>query len=145
MTSLIARRLIQAPAARLFEAWTTPAELVRWWGPQGVECTSASIDLRVGGAYRIEHRFPDGRLLWIAGQFEVVDRPRLLVYSWRVEPGGGGLERVSVAFEPHGTGTEVIVTHEQVPDEDTRRSHDRGWRDCLAGLDVYVAVPPAAR
>ena len=42
-------RLVPASPERVFRAWTEQAELERWWGPAGVRCRSASIDLRVGG------------------------------------------------------------------------------------------------
>jgi uncharacterized protein YndB with AHSA1/START domain len=67
MITLVVRRTIRATPERLFEAWTEPAQLRRWWGPQDVECLDAQVDLRVGGQYRIANRFPDGRIVWIAG------------------------------------------------------------------------------
>ena len=68
--TLVVRRRINATAEKLFAAWTRPELLVRWWGPQGVACPAAEIDLRVGGSYRIANQFPDGTLVWIAGVFE---------------------------------------------------------------------------
>src|SRR5215471_14892646 len=67
--SLVVRRTIRASAERLFALWTSREHLERWWGPPGVVCTSAEIDLRVGGRYRIANRLPDGRTLSIVGEF----------------------------------------------------------------------------
>src|SRR5215831_11946252 len=64
---LVVRRVIGAPAAKLFDAWTTPEALLAWFGPRDVRCIAADIDLRVGGAYRLGNELPDGRVLWIAG------------------------------------------------------------------------------
>src|ERR1700676_4821896 len=47
-------RVIRAPRTRIYEAWTNPEILQQWFGPVGKHCPSASVDLRVGGAYRIE-------------------------------------------------------------------------------------------
>ena len=58
--TLLIRRRIAATPERLFEAWTTPEQFVQWWGPPGVECPGAEMELRVGGAYRIRNRMPDG-------------------------------------------------------------------------------------
>jgi hypothetical protein len=55
--TLVVRRRIHATPEKLFAAWTQPEHLVRWWGPQGVACPAAEIDLRVGGAYRIATDF----------------------------------------------------------------------------------------
>jgi len=64
----------------------------------------------------------------------MVEAPHKLVYTWRV---GNEESRVTVRFEPRGEATEVIVVHEQVPDEPTRESHQRGWDGCLDGLERY--------
>ena len=110
MITLVVRHTIRATPERLFDAWTRPEQLVEWWGPEGVTCIGPSVDVRVGGAYRIGNRMPDGSEIWIAGVFEAVERPHLLTYTWRIEGMEGEPERVTVRFEPHGTDTEVIVT-----------------------------------
>jgi uncharacterized protein YndB with AHSA1/START domain len=134
---LVVRRMIKAPAARVFEAWTRPEHLVRWWGPRPVTCAGADVDLRVGGGYRIGNRLPDGSVLWISGTFELVDPPRRLVYDWLIEQKNAPAperSRVTVRFEPRGVGTEVIVIHERIDTEATRADHEHGWNGCLEGL-----------
>lgn len=135
--SLVARRIIRASAERLFAAWTDPDQLRSWWGPRPVTCSGAEVDLRVGGRYRILNELPDDRTLTIEGEFQVVDPPRRLVYTWRA---GEDMEsRVTVLFEPRGDATEVIVVHEQIPGEHIRQSHGLGWTGCLDGLERHVA------
>lgn len=141
MITLEVRRAIRATPQRLFEAWTQPALLRQWWGPKGVACIDAQIDLRVGGAYRIANRFPDNRVLWIAGEFEQIEPPSLLVYTWRVEPQTTS-ERVTVRFEPRGEVTDVVVRHECIADTSARDQHERGWLDCLEGLEALVTSRP---
>jgi uncharacterized protein YndB with AHSA1/START domain len=140
--TLVVRRRIKATPEKLFAAWTQPALLVRWWGPQGVACPAAEIDLQVGGSYRIANQFPDGRLIWIAGVFEVIRPPHRLTYTWKLESQMGPMERVTVDFEAHGAVTEVVVTHERIPDEAARTSHERGWVGCLDSLVRYVSGAP---
>jgi uncharacterized protein YndB with AHSA1/START domain len=136
--TLAIRRTIRTTPERLFAAWTDPAQLVEWWGPKGVECIDAQVDLRVGGRYRIGNRLPDGKILWIAGEFEVVDPPHRLTYTWQLEGMGGPTERVTVRFERHGEATEVIVMHERIPNETIRDQHAYGWNGCLDGLAEYL-------
>jgi uncharacterized protein YndB with AHSA1/START domain len=140
---LIVQLTIDATAERLFDAWTTPAQLVEWWGPAGVKCTAAEVDLRAGGRYRIANLLPDGNTLWIVGEFERIERPNLLVYSWRLEPApgaGGASERVTVRFLPQGDMTEVVVTHERIATPAMKAQHKQGWVGCLAGLKHYLST-----
>jgi uncharacterized protein YndB with AHSA1/START domain len=104
-----------------------------------VTCTAAEVHLQVGGQYRIANQLPDGTTLWISGEFELIDRPRRLVYTWRIGSGTDAPERVTVAFEACAGGTEVIVTHERIADAATRERHARGWHGCLQGLEEYLA------
>jgi uncharacterized protein YndB with AHSA1/START domain len=134
VAALVVRRTIRARPEALFAAWTDPQQLVRWWGPEGVTCAAAEIDLRVGGSYRIANRMPDGSTLWIAGQFELIEPPSRLIYSWRLEIPQASTERVSVSFVPRDSATEVIVTHERIASMAARTGHENGWIGCLAGL-----------
>jgi uncharacterized protein YndB with AHSA1/START domain len=140
MVTLVVRKTIHATPERRFKAWTDPAQLLEWWGPEGVTCIDPEVDLRVGGRYRIGNRLPDGKILWIAGEFEVVDPPRQLTYTWRLEGTTGAFERVTVRFEPRGSSTEVVVTHERIANEAHRDQHAYGWRGCLDGLEEYVGL-----
>ena len=138
MVTLVVRKTIRATPERLFAAWTTAGALKQWWGPQGVKCIDAEVDLRKGGRYRIGNQFPDGKILWISGEFEVIEAPRKLVYSWRIEPDTANVERVTVQFEAQGESTEVIVTHERIASEELRDMHQQGWVGCLEGLARFA-------
>ena len=141
--TLVVRRTIRATPQHLFAAWTEPAQLRRWWGPEGVRCVGAEIDLRVGGQYRIDNALPDGKLLSIVGEFETIDPPHQLVYTWQVDGASGSLERVGVRFRPDASGsTEVVVTHERIGDAALREQHRRGWEGCLKGLAEHLATAP---
>lgn len=134
--TLLVRRTIRATLQRLFDAWTQPDLLVRWWGPAGVACIGAEIDLQPGGRYRIGNRLPDGHTLWITGVFERITPPRELIYSWSFEgaPAQSSSERVTVRFEARGETTDVIVIHERAATATIRDQHAHGWEGCLDGL-----------
>jgi uncharacterized protein YndB with AHSA1/START domain len=138
MVTLVVRRTIRATPDRLFDAWTRPEELRKWWGPESVTCTDAAVDLTVGGSYRIANQFPGGDVIWITGEFEIIDRPNRLVYTWRLGTAEGPSERVSVTFVARGSSTEVTVTHERIPGVPVRDVHEQGWRGCLDGLARYL-------
>ncbi len=138
--TLLVRRTIRATPERLLEAWTTPEQFVQWWDPENVTCPGVEMDLRVGGAYRIGNRLPDGNEIWIGGTFERIAPPSELVFSWQLEHTDTPPERVTVRFEPRADVTEVVVFHERLPDEARRADHEAGWIGCLDGLVAYLEV-----
>lgn len=134
-------RTIRASAERLFAAWTTPAQLQQWWGPAHVVCSDAAVDLRPGGHYHIDNQMPDGTTLRIEGQFEHIEPPRKLVYSWRLGGATARPERVTVCFEPCSEGTVVRITHERIASRVSADDHQYGWIGCLDGLSKYAQPP----
>lgn len=138
--TLIVKRSFKASAERVFDAWIEPEQLKQWWGPQGVVCPEAQVDLRVGGAYRIANRIPDGSTVWIFGEFLRIERSSLLVYSWHFEPGSTESSRVTVRFVQLGESTEVTLTHDRIPDAATRDEHEKGWFGCLDGLAQHLGA-----
>ncbi|MEZ4369784.1 MAG: SRPBCC domain-containing protein [Polyangiaceae bacterium] len=143
---LTTERLIHAAPERLFRAWTTPELLLSWWGPRGVSCSQAEVDLRVGGRYLIGNRLPDGGELLITGEFLQVSPPHELRYTWHVQPPGVPAndarvlhtETVHVRFEARGSSTLVSIVHERILDEATRVTHLGGWEGCLDGLNEWA-------
>jgi len=104
-----------------------------------VRCIGAEVDLRAGGAYRIGNELPDGEIVWIEGEFELVDSPRRLVYSWRIADERPS--RVTVSFTAiDDSTTEVVVLHEQIDTVETRDGHERGWHGCLDGLERWSTI-----
>ena len=138
--SLRIQQLIPASPERVFSAWTDPDELTKWWGPANVRCLSADVELRVGGRYRIENELPDGSTLWIVGEFEAIERPHLLIYTWMIDTESPTVERVSVRFDEHEQGTEVVLIHELIPTPTLRDQHRQGWLGCLGGMVEYLST-----
>lgn len=137
-TRLVVRKTIRASRERLFGAWTEPDQLVRWWGPTGVVCIAAEVDLRIGGQYRIGNRMPNNEVVWIEGEFKLIDCPNELRYSWRIGPAMEPVERVRVRFVAQGSVTEVVVEHDKIPAAKLRDQHQYGWVGCLDGLAEFL-------
>jgi len=74
-------RVIDAPRALVFEAWTDAAQLAQWWGPKGFTNPVCEIDVRVGGAIRIHMRSPDGQVYPMRGEFREITAPERLVFT----------------------------------------------------------------
>lgn len=135
-TTLHLTRIFKAPRERVFRAWTDPEELKKWWGPEGYGTPIATIDLRVGGSYRLGMRkLPDGDIFYLSGTYREVRPPERLVYTWRWEAKPElGETLVTVEFQDRGGSTEVILTHALFPDEKARQDHEKGWSSCLDRL-----------
>lgn len=89
-TSILAVRLLDAPRELVFRAWTDPAHLAEWWGPDGFSLTTRRHAARTGGDWRFVMHGPDGRDYENLVTFLEVDPPSRLVYahggSKEVEP-----------------------------------------------------------
>jgi uncharacterized protein YndB with AHSA1/START domain len=134
-------RLIAAPPERLFELWTDPELLARWFGPDGYDIPSYALDVRPGGKWRTTMRSPEGKLHTVSGVYRVIDKPRRLIFTWAwdQDDGSRGHEtEVTVTFEPAPGGTRLRLMQQAFQDRDARDSHGKGWSssfDCLARAD----------
>ena len=112
---VVVTRSFQAPARLVFEAWTTPDLLKRWWAPKsfGVTFVSCEADVRVGGAYRFVFRHPasDQPLAFLGRYLEVTPPFRLV---WTNEEGGEGGQVTTVTFEERDGCTRVVM-HDLYP------------------------------
>lgn len=134
---LIVNRTFNAARDRVFRAWTESAELDRWFSPDPSFTVRTSVDLRVGGAYRIEMIQPDGKVHSASGVYREIRRPEKLVFTWTTEGGACVVEDTLVTiefFEDEGK-THVTLTHQKFPSEDARARHEHGWKGCFDHLE----------
>jgi uncharacterized protein YndB with AHSA1/START domain len=140
---VVVRRVIDASPDKAFRHWTDPEQLRRWWGPGGFTCPEATVDLRPGGTYRLVMQPPgDAPLMSVTGTYQRVDRPSLLVYTWRWDSGPAASEDeslVTVTFQALGDRhTEVTVTHDRFPSGHDRSPYRSGWEQGLEKLEAAV-------
>jgi glutathione S-transferase len=138
-TILEVRRVIRAPRERVFQAWTTPADVKRWSAPGPIEVVLSEIDLRVGGKYRLEMREPDGKPHDAYGEYREVDPPKRVVYTWNwVQEPDVRDTVVTVEFHDLGAGTtEVVLRHTGLTAKQAA-SHAQGWTSILEKLAAAV-------
>jgi len=140
-TSLRLKRKIGADIATVFDAWTEPEQLNQWSAPEGM-AVETEVDLRVGGRYRLRMKSPDGEIFTAVGEYQEIDRPNRLVYTWGWEETGNDHyeTRVTVDFFDRDGATEVVLTHELFPDADLAAEHNEGWTSCLNRLESLFKV-----
>jgi uncharacterized protein YndB with AHSA1/START domain len=134
---VVVRRTIAATAAELFDAWLDPQALAVWMRPTGIRRTTATTDARVGGRYEI---LMEGEQTMHPhhGVYQLIDRPHRLAFTWNSNATEGRETLVTVDFAPRGDLTEVVVTHERLP-EGASASHTEGWTSALARLAEHGA------
>jgi uncharacterized protein YndB with AHSA1/START domain len=137
-TFRIERSFAAAPED-VFDAWTNPQVLERWWTVQSSQGSPrCEVDLRVGGRYVLRMRDDSGELHVVGGEYREVDRPRRLVYTWRWEGDGGPhpghVSIVTVEFRADGDMTTVVLEHSGLASEESRTRHGAGWQTVLERL-----------
>ena len=124
----------------MFRALSTPAELVRWWGPEGFTVPSLEFSPRVGDRYRIEMQPPEGDPFYLTGEFREVDPPARLAYTfaWE-EPDADDVETlVELSLRDRGESTEVVLTQRAFKTEARRELHRQGWTDSFDKLEKLL-------
>jgi uncharacterized protein YndB with AHSA1/START domain len=138
-------RRFAAPRERVFDAWTDPQLLERWWAAlQGWETSRAEVDLRPRGRYVLSMRDGEsGAVHTVVGEYVDVRRPERLSYTWTwegepEEMRGSERTLVLVEFAEEGDGTRVYLTHRGFADWHVRDLHGEGWTGCLDKLEARV-------
>jgi uncharacterized protein YndB with AHSA1/START domain len=131
-------RRFAAPPEAVFDAWTHPEVLRRWWAAEPTWTSpGCDVDLRVGGRYVLRMLTDAGDVLVVAGEYREIERPRRLVYTWSWE-GTGDVSLVTVEFNADGDGTTVVLEHSGLATPQERERHAAGWRGTFDNLDRRV-------
>lgn len=102
-------REFDAPRELVFDCWTKPEHVRRWWGCNGSELSVCDIDLRVGGKFRYVVKMGEQEF-GFNGVYQEVVRPELLVHTYIFEPMPEHDSLVTVTFEETGSRTKVSET-----------------------------------
>jgi len=140
---LVVTRTFNAPVRLVFEAWTKPALLQRWWAPKafGLTFLACEADVRAGGAYRFVFSHPSAEqpMAFVGKYLEVVPHTRLV---WTNEEGGEGGAVTTVTFEERG-GKTLVVMRDLYPskealDEAIASGSASGFDESFAQLDAVL-------
>ncbi len=160
---LVITRVFDAPKEVVWNAWTDPEEVKRWWGPEGFTAPSIQIDLRVGGKYVFAMRGPKGsewdKDMYSAGVYkEIVPNEKLVVTDYfsdkdgnMVTPQESGLEvenfpkesGVTVLFEEENGKTKLSIIYPFPTSKEQREAMlksgmQEGWASSLNKLAGVV-------
>jgi uncharacterized protein YndB with AHSA1/START domain len=138
--SLTLKRRLAAPPELVYSAWTEPARIVRWFGPDSGPVARAETDVRVGGRYVVVFHTEDGEEHHVSGVYrEVVANERIsFTWAWRSTPERESL--VTISIKADGDGSLLTLHHEQFFDEAARDRHQFGWTGSLDKLERFLAA-----
>lgn len=143
---LVLERTVPVPPAAVWDAWTIPAQVMRWFTPHPWTTTACDIDLRTGGVFRTVMRSPEGQDNDNSGCYLVVEPGRLLVWTDALGPGfrpqSQPFMTAEIHIEPDGEGTRyrAVVRHAS---PEAKKQHEEmgfatGWGTALDQLVDFV-------
>ena len=147
-TELVITRVFDAPRERVWEAWTDPEQMKKWWGPKDFTAPTVEMDLQEGGKYLNCMRSPDGQEFWSTGVYrEIVPMEKLVVTDsfadeqGNVVPGAHygmpdiPLEtEITVTFEDQDGKTKMTLRHAGLPVGEHGSQAEQGWNQSLDKL-----------
>jgi len=148
---IVIARTFNAPARIVFDAWTKPELVKRWWAPasHGVSIVGCDAAVRVGGHYRYVLRLDTGSEMAFSGTYTEVTPPSRLVYTQIFEPTASGAKpedvpiTITVTFDEQD-GKTHLLSHTLCPTPPVRDAiiasgMESGMRETMDQLDELVA------
>jgi len=155
---IIVTRVYDATREEVWEAWTRPERLMRWWAPPGCTTPSCSVELRPGGRFHFCMRTPDGKDIWGVGIYREIVKHEKIVYldsfadaeGNPVSPSRYGMSAshpeetlVTVTFAAQDGKTKVTLRHSFPDTVVERKGTEQGWNEMLDMLSEHLAQKPA--
>jgi uncharacterized protein YndB with AHSA1/START domain len=144
---IVLERVLDAPPALVFRCWTDPEHMARWWAPHGFTNPVCVLDVRIGGAWRIVMRGPDGTEYPCHGVYQdIVPAERLVFTNIATDPAGNpALDgRTTVTFAEQNGRTRMTVSTGAIALTDFAMAYlqgmETGWTQSLKRLDAQVAA-----
>jgi uncharacterized protein YndB with AHSA1/START domain len=134
-------RTFDAPAEAVFDAWTSPEVMRRWFhvGPDW-ETPEVDVDLRVGGKVRVAMRGQDGTEAELSGEYKEINRPHRLTMTMTFSDDPSNQEQlIELTFSESDGSTTVVLINSGIPTDERRDAQHWGWDGCLDELERALA------
>lgn len=141
---IVMTRVFNAPARAVFEVWTKPEHVKKWYGVRSTTVTVCDIDLRVGGAWRWVVAKPNGPEIAFSGVFREIDPPRRLQRTELFEAMPDAESIVTLSFDEKD-GQTVLTSHmlfqsKQHRDICLKSGMELGVKECYENIDRLLAT-----
>jgi len=158
--ALVIRRVFDAPRELVWETWTNPEKVKKWWGPKMFTAPAASMDFRVGGTYLFCMRSDEGPEAWQKGVWstgtykEILPMEKIVSTDSFADENGNivsatyyGMNAdfpremlVTVALKDYDTNkTKLVLMHEGIPGGEDRKGAIQGWNESFDKLEQALA------
>lgn len=136
---LLMTRVLDAPRERVFEAWSKPERLSRWFGPKGFTMPTCEMDFQTGGVFRFVLRGPDGKDYPFDGNYLEIVEPERIAFNGILHNEAGHDVRTTVTFTDQEGKTRLTVHQKYAFESDATRGAPEGWRQTLDHLAEHLA------
>lgn len=139
ISNLEIRRTFKCSKRQLFDAWSQPAMMSRWFFADSNRCKDSDVDVdfRVNGTYSLTMYFEDGDSSTIHGTYLSIQRYTFIAFTWNsINATNSEVELNFRVLSPNRT--ELKLVHKLLPDEQSRQLHANGWELCLGNLLKFV-------
>ena len=131
--TVVVTKVITASREELFEAFTNPDIMTKWFYPDEDMSVEVSNTFHVGGGYVLKMHTKDGDIYTHIGEYMEIAPPEKLVFTWNSDFVENTI--VTVTFTNTDSGTEVTITHDLLPSDEMAENHRGGWTGCLNRLE----------
>lgn len=140
-TILTIERELNASPARVYEAWTNPQILQKWWGPVGVTIPELTLDVRENGEWTTTFHSEKMGNRVVSGKYITLEPPKRLVFTWGwTNDGKRGHETlVEILLTAQGDNTLMTLTQKTFMQTEHRDNHNHGWTSSFTKLDKLLA------
>ncbi|WP_319825356.1 SRPBCC domain-containing protein [Thalassovita sp.] len=137
MTDLRIEREFPVSPDRLFRALTTQAQLLQWWGPEGMHVPEHDLDLsRLGPWYSVMVNSA-GQRYKVSGIVTSYDPPRSVGFTWAwhdPDDMRGAESHVTFTVQESAAGAKLILNHRNLGNDEISANHEQGWTSSLRKL-----------
>ncbi|MNJ91277.1 hypothetical protein D3C87_89270 [compost metagenome] len=144
---IVITRTFNAPRDLVWKTWTEPERVKTWWGPKNYTCSTAKVDLRVGGKYLFDMIAPEGKIYWSTGTYSEIDKPSRISSSDSFADDKGNIVDgtyygmgadfprtlyITVNFEEESQDrTKMTLRHTGFPPGEMLKMTTDGWNESL--------------
>jgi len=151
METLVLRHHYTANPEQVFRAWSDPAALNEWFGPHSHKCKVEKFNFKEGGDYQIR-MIPVGEDAdcagdttqdsVCAGKFVQIIEPQKIVmtFNWIENGADMGDTLLTIEMSAVKGGTDLVLTHERLPNKELYEAHKGGWQGTLEGLETFLTA-----